>query len=489
MPSPALRSAPRDQRANPGRNDVLRRCAEDDPNCLHDLEAAFGDQVRAVLARALGSAEIAAFALPAVLADLRERAGAFNPELQPADDWVFGQVRARLRDLTRATVQLATASKPWSAKQVPSPLRFPAFRLGQPSGVKLRAVRAPVAAAGERPDPGLPACVVGQVRAAPVHLPVRRRRRQRRWLRRVAVAAAAAVVVVVGAGIGSLIPPERSNIPQLATVPTRAPDASIPARPTTAAAPIQEPPAPAPLQTAEPLPHPISTPLVASAMRGSLEPASQPGVQTKYGAAAALPQEAIGPGTMPADPVLSMPRPPAPPITATERPPIRGGRAAAGPVAQEEGSGAVPVPQATAQSRATPEPVPPNARPAAPVLYPHRAPPLVAATSADPAASSSPTRVFIHHTAGSNSDAAGARAVAERLRREGFEVVAVRRVPFAIRTGSVRYYFEHDRSAARRLADLSGPLAGSGRKRPPLDFSHYRPKPSPGTVEVWIESR
>ena len=288
---------------------------------------------------------------------------------------MFGQVRARVRDLTRATEQLATASKPGSAKQAPSPLRFPAFRLGQPSGVKLRAVRAPVAAA-ERPDPGLPAGVVAQVRAAPVHLPVRRRR-QRRWLRRVAVAAAAAVVV---AGIGILIPPERSNVPQLATVPTRAPAASIPARPTTAAAPIQEPPEPAPLQTAEPLPHPISTPLVASAKRGSLEPPSQPGVQTKHGAAVALPQEAIGPGTMPADPVLSMPRPPAPPITATERLPIQSGRAAAGPVAQEEGSGAVPVPQATAQSRATPEPVPPIARPAASVVDPHRAPPLVAAT-------------------------------------------------------------------------------------------------------------
>ena len=454
---------------------MLRRCAEDDPNCLHDLEAAFGDQVRAVLARAMGSHEIAAFALPAVLADLRERAGAFNPELQRADDWVFGQVRARLRDLTRATVQLATASKPGSAKQTPSPLRFPAFRLGQPSGVKLRAVRAPVAAA-ERPDRGLPACVVAQVRAAPVHLPVRRRR-QRRWLRRVAVAAAAAVVV---AGIGVLIPPERSNVPQLATVPTRAPDASIPARPTTAAAPIQEPPEPAPLQTAEPLPHPISTPLVASATRGSLEPPSQPGVQTKHGAAVALPQEAIGPGTMPADPVLSMPRPPAPPITATERLPIQSGRAAAGPVAQEEGSGAVPVPQATAQSRATPEPVPPIARPAASVVDPHHAPPLVAATSADPAASSSPTRVFIHHTAGSDSDAAGARAVAERLRREGFEVVAVRRVPFAIRTGSVRYYFEHDRSAARRLADLSGPLAGSGRKRSAAGLQPLSAEAQPG---------
>src|SRR6478735_7032475 len=103
MPAPHL--ARHDAPFDPALAAILRRCAERDPNCLHDLEAAVGEQVRAVLARALGSSDIANFALPAVLSDLRDRAGLFEPDRQPAEDWVFGQVRARLRELTQAATQ------------------------------------------------------------------------------------------------------------------------------------------------------------------------------------------------------------------------------------------------------------------------------------------------------------------------------------------------------------------------------------------------
>ena len=115
---PALHLARHDAPSDSALVAILRRCAERDPNCLHDLEAAVGEQVRAVLARALGSPDIATFALPAVLSDLRDRAGLFEPNRQPAEDWVFGQVRARLHELTQAAAQFP-ASRPTIVRPAP----------------------------------------------------------------------------------------------------------------------------------------------------------------------------------------------------------------------------------------------------------------------------------------------------------------------------------------------------------------------------------
>ena len=141
----------------------------------------------------------------------------------------------------------------------------------------------------------------------------------------------------------------------------------------------------------------------------------------------------------------------------------------------------MPVPQAAPQSRASPEPVPPVQAGSA-VVDPHRPPPPVAATCRSrhrrrrrECSSTTPPAAI--------PDAAAAQALAERLRGQGFEVIAIRPVPFTIRTGSVRYYFDQDRAAARQLAALSGPLAGSGRTRPPLDFRHY------GRSPVWARWR
>jgi len=102
-----------------------------------------------------------------------------------------------------------------------------------------------------------------------------------------------------------------------------------------------------------------------------------------------------------------------------------------------------------------------------------------------------PARVFIHHTAGSEPDAAAARSLADHLNQAGFAVAGIRAVPFTIRTGSVRYYFDHDRDAARELAANSGASIRppDGRSLSAQDFSYYEPKPTFGTVEVWIESR
>jgi hypothetical protein len=71
----------------------------------------------------------------------------------------------------------------------------------------------------------------------------------------------------------------------------------------------------------------------------------------------------------------------------------------------------------------------------------------------------------------------------------------VRAVPFRVgpAAAGVRYFFAADRDAARRLLRAAAPLLaeGAGRagvvnRRTPADFTHYDPKPRPGTVEVWL---
>lgn len=435
MPSPALRSVTKEQPSSLRHTDVLRRCAEGDPNCLHDLEASFGARVRTVLTRALGSEEMAAFALPAVLADLRDRAHAFDPECQIAEDWVFGQLRRRLRELADATTGQLGRS-PGSTGAAPLAWRSTAFRPGQPLGAKLRSVVA-CGADELRRETSLPASSIAHARATRNAAPVRRsgRRWSRRW--RAGVAAAA---VLAAAGVGVLMLPQRAGGPQVTAVPSQAVGNNIPARSMGGDFELQRPssaPTPAPANL---LPRPLSTapPAASATARPPLRPVPAPPVQAGGVASATIPLVARQPSAPPPDSVRPQPSlPPSGLDTATRRPPILG-----------EG---------------------PAAKAAATV--------------------SGATRVFIHHTVGSDPDAATSQAVAERLRGQGFAVVAIRPVPFAIRRGSVRYYFERDRGAARQLAALAGPLAEPGGPRPPLDFSHYQPKPSPGTVEVWIESR
>lgn len=100
-------------------------------------------------------------------------------------------------------------------------------------------------------------------------------------------------------------------------------------------------------------------------------------------------------------------------------------------------------------------------------------------------------RVFIHHAAADADGAALARELAERLGHQALAVVEVRAVPFAIGAAAtgVRYFFADDRDAARRLLRDAAPfLSATGRPPPrtPTDFTHYAPRPRPGTVEVWL---
>jgi hypothetical protein len=98
-------------------------------------------------------------------------------------------------------------------------------------------------------------------------------------------------------------------------------------------------------------------------------------------------------------------------------------------------------------------------------------------------------RVFIHHVAHRQEDAALARRLADHLQRHGFTVADVRPVDFGIGKPSVRYFFERDSLASQRLVQELRRFFEERPSQAPdetSDFTHFVPKPRPGNVEVWL---
>ena len=98
------------------------------------------------------------------------------------------------------------------------------------------------------------------------------------------------------------------------------------------------------------------------------------------------------------------------------------------------------------------------------------------------------TRVFIHHV-GDPRDGELAQRLADYLRGQGFTVADIRPVDFSIGKPSVRYFFARDRAASQRLVEELGRFFAGGATLGPdhaSDFTHFVPKPRPGSVEVWL---
>ena len=71
-------------------------------------------------------------------------------------------------------------------------------------------------------------------------------------------------------------------------------------------------------------------------------------------------------------------------------------------------------------------------------------------------------------------------------------MVELRPVAFEVGTASVRYFRVEDRVAAEKLVNALGPfLQFQGRPAPtaPVDFTDFRPQPSPGLLEIWLPQR
>ncbi len=106
-----------------------------------------------------------------------------------------------------------------------------------------------------------------------------------------------------------------------------------------------------------------------------------------------------------------------------------------------------------------------------------------------PSPVAAPIRVFIHHTAG---DAVPAIQLAAFLETHGFDVADIRSVRFDIEQPSVRYFFDSDQPACRRLVEAVDAFFAKARGRAPAqatDFTAFSPKPGPGNVEIWLSGR
>lgn len=95
------------------------------------------------------------------------------------------------------------------------------------------------------------------------------------------------------------------------------------------------------------------------------------------------------------------------------------------------------------------------------------------------AESGGPARIFVHYHR-SRRDLAD--SLAGRASRLGGSV-EVREVPATPPTGEIRYFNPGDREMADRLAET---LGGSFRAR---SFTSFSPRPSRGTLEVWVPGR
>jgi MSHA biogenesis protein MshM len=119
-----------------------------------------------------------------------------------------------------------------------------------------------------------------------------------------------------------------------------------------------------------------------------------------------------------------------------------------------------------------------------PVAAPEPAPGQAAPT---PGSSTARPRVFIHYTRTRPQDLARAQWLAEALVASSFELVEIRPVPHPVGLGSVRYFFAQDQSAGQRLLqEIRQHHPGKESPARVVDFSHYRPLPRPGTLEIWL---
>jgi hypothetical protein len=86
-----------------------------------------------------------------------------------------------------------------------------------------------------------------------------------------------------------------------------------------------------------------------------------------------------------------------------------------------------------------------------------------------------------------------ATAIVRTLEGQGYAVADIREVSYAIASPKVRYFFAADRSGAERLALVArSVLASEGESRgtvPVQDYTHFRPLPTPGNVEIWLASQ
>lgn len=187
---------------------------------------------------------------------------------------------------------------------------------------------------------------------------------------------------------------------------------------------------------------------------------------TALGLFGLTPPMTIADATLPQAPDPSQPAlpPPQPSPSPATRPPEAPANQAAAPVP--------PPGLATAPSVQAALPLPP---PAPPPLPPASPEPAAVAEVAPTASGPGPLRVVTHFRPGSRQAAA---RLTSRALPEG--TVELRQVAATPDSAIVRYFAPADRGAATQLASRLGSSWAV------QDFTHYVPRPSAGTLEVWL---
>ena len=159
-----------------------------------------------------------------------------------------------------------------------------------------------------------------------------------------------------------------------------------------------------------------------------------------------------------------------PPISVSVPPETPAARApATGPVGTANRSAPLPAPA---------RPVPDNAQ--SPAL---RLDDLVSATVPD-------SRVYFHYSTLEGGGEETARQYAHHVLDNGFLSLEIRPVNVAIKTASIRYFYEDDRAESVKLSQALQQLTAARGATPVtysvVDFLRFTPKPRKGTIEVWI---
>jgi hypothetical protein len=101
--------------------------------------------------------------------------------------------------------------------------------------------------------------------------------------------------------------------------------------------------------------------------------------------------------------------------------------------------------------------------------------------------------LFLHFTDTAQTNLDVAARVGLALEADGFDVVDLRPVEAEMRATTVRFFEPELRRAAQRLGDeLEEILAAEGVTGRPVrvqDFTFYRPKPPPRSLEVWFATQ
>ena len=105
----------------------------------------------------------------------------------------------------------------------------------------------------------------------------------------------------------------------------------------------------------------------------------------------------------------------------------------------------------------------------------------VAALPPPPPAAPDLSRYTVYLHAPTGSGEGSLREATASLDAAGYAVAEPIPVSFGVDTDHVRFYRRKDAEAARAIAEV---LGGEAR-----DFTSYRPRPAPGTIEVWLASR